>query len=596
MDISHIRNFCIIAHIDHGKSTLADRLIQITGAVAARDMKEQILDTMDIERERGITVKLQTVRLPYRASNGNAYQLNLVDTPGHVDFTAEVMRSLAACEAALLLVDATQGVQAQTIANLRLAQSRGMVILPVLNKIDSPAADVDRVLDQIAGLDGLDISCHFEISAKTGQGVEELLEHIARAFPAPVSACTQKRALVFDSHYDPYQGVILHLRVFDGTFRTGDRIRFMSGGAGFDVACLGAFMPQMQPMPALQAGEVGYLATGIKHTAFVRMGDTLTDEAAPATTAIAPYQAAKPMVFAGIYPDGKDTIVTLREGITKLALNDAAFYFEAETSEALGAGYRCGFLGMLHMEIVKERLEREYGVKVISTAPSVTYRIALKSGEVIEVRNPVRFPNGEDIESVFEPCMRVTITSPDTHLGAIMELCNARRGVFESMDYIAEGEVATVFEIPLAEMAFGFFDSLKSISHGYAHLDYSYAGDRASDLVRVDILIENEPVDAFSFVIHRASAYDRASEIVHRLKYVMPKKLYPVPLQAAIGNRVIAREDIPPLRKSALAQGFQGSISAKNQLIRKQKSAKGRAHGLSKNDIPQDAFKAILAT
>lgn len=595
MTLSTIRNFCIIAHIDHGKSTLADRFIEITQTVSNRDMQEQLLDSMEIERERGITVKLRSVRMQYKAADGVDYQCNLIDTPGHVDFSAEVTRSLATCEGAIVLIDATQGVQSQTIANVRLAREGGLRLLVVLNKMDSPHAQPDRIIRQLHDIDGLDPDEVMLVSARTGQGVREVLEFVALRFPPPVSEGASLRALVFDSYYDPYQGVVLYVRVVDGTVTTGDSIRFMSSGMTFETAGVGVFCPELTPWKRLCAGEVGYIATGIKDPSYIRLGDTLTSCENPALVPVATYRETKPMVFAGLYPAGDMSINTLRDAVQKLGLNDAAFQAEAEVSEALGAGYRCGFLGMLHLEIVKERLRREYGVDVITTAPSVVYRVTLKNGDVQLIDNPAQFPKAEAIQMAEEPMVSAVIETPSDYVGTVMELCGRNRGIFLTLDYGAEGYARLAYELPLSQMAFGFFDMLKSLTRGYATLNYEFCGYMAADLVRVDIMIDGEPVDAFAFVIVRDQAYQKSADIVHRLKYVMPKKLYPVPLQAAIAGRVIAREDIPPLRKDALAKGFDGSLSAKNRLIKKSKENKGKRHGLSRADIPQEAFLAILA-
>lgn len=594
MPLSNIRNFCIIAHIDHGKSTLADRFIEMTQTVTDRDMQEQLLDSMDIERERGITVKLRPVRMQHRAADGIDYQFNLIDTPGHVDFSAEVSRSLAACEGAIVLIDATQGVQAQTIANVRLAREQGLTLLAVLNKIDSPLSDPQRIIRQLYDIEGLDPDEVLLVSARTGEGVRTVLDAIASTFPPPKSEDELLRALVFDSYYDPYRGVVLSVRVVDGTVVVGNRIRFMSAPAGFEVTEVGIFRPELVPWKKLSAGEVGYVATGIKDPTYIRLGDTLTWMDKPAQQPVATYRESKPMVFAGLYPSGNLTINMLRDAVQKLALNDAAFRAEAEVSEALGAGYRCGFLGMLHLDIIKERLRREYGVEVITTAPSVVYKVTLKDGEIRFIDNPAHFPNPETLELAEEPMVSSVIQTPADHVGAVMELCGRSRGIFGTLDYGDDGYARIAYELPMSQMAFGFFDSLKSLTQGYATLDYEFSDYRPADLVRVDILIENQPVDAFAFVCVRLQAYEKAADIVHRLKYVMPKKLYPVPLQAAIGSRVIAREDIPPLRKDALAKGFDGSMSAKNRLIRKAKENKGKRHGLSRGDIPKEAFLAIL--
>ncbi|MCA5919311.1 translation elongation factor 4 [Pectobacterium brasiliense] len=591
-----IRNFCIIAHVDHGKSTLADRFIELTATVAQRDMRELLLDSMEIERERGITIKLQTVRMSYRDENGQRYQFNLVDTPGHVDFSAEVSRSLAACDGAILLIDATQGVQAQTIANLNLARQQGLTILPVLNKIDSPQANVPQVMQQLAAIPSLDISTVLTVSAKTGEGVAEVLDAIAHHFPAPTGlADAPLRALVFDSHYDPYQGAIMHVRVVDGSIQAGATLRFMSSGTRFEVTETGAFFPHRQPCTALENGEVGYLAAGLKDAAAIRVGDTLTSAERPATEPVARYQDMKPMVFSGLYPDADDDLKGLRNAMNKLSLNDAALHWIPDVSASLGAGFRCGFLGMLHMDIVRERLRREYGISVIATAPSVEYRVTLHNGQCLTIDNPAHFPGEDVLHFVEEPYVICTINTPDAYVGTLMEYCASRRGEFIDMQYLDNGSVTLHWDLPLNEMIFGFFDALKSLTQGYATLDYEPGHYRRSDLVRCDIYLDSQLIDAFSFIIARHKAWARATEIVKALKYVIPRKLYPVPAQAKIGNRVIAREDIPPLRKSALAQGFQGSLSQKQRLIRKQRENKKHNVGFSKRDIPREAFMAVLA-
>ncbi|MBN3079371.1 elongation factor 4 [Pectobacterium polaris] len=591
-----IRNFCIIAHVDHGKSTLADRFIELTATVAQRDMRELLLDSMEIERERGITIKLQTVRMSYRDEKGQRYQFNLVDTPGHVDFSAEVSRSLAACDGAILLIDATQGVQAQTIANLNLARQQGLTILPVLNKIDSPQANVPQVMQQLAAIPSLDISTVLSVSAKTGEGVAEVLNAIAHHFPAPTGlADAPLRALVFDSHYDPYQGAIMHVRVVDGGIQAGSTLHFMSSGTRFEVTETGAFFPHRQPCAALGNGEVGYLAAGLKDAAAIRVGDTLTLAEHPATEPVARYQDMKPMVFSGLYPDADDDLKGLRNAMNKLSLNDAALHWVPDVSASLGAGFRCGFLGMLHMDIVRERLKREYGISVIATAPSVEYRVTLRNGQCLTIDNPAHFPGEDVLHFVEEPYVICTINTPNAYVGTLMEYCASRRGEFIDMQYLDNGSVTLHWDLPLNEMIFGFFDALKSLTQGYATLDYEPGSYRRSDLVRCDIYLDSQLIDAFSFIIARHKAWARATEIVKALKYVIPRKLYPVPAQAKIGNRVIAREDIPPLRKSALAQGFQGSLSQKQRLIRKQRENKKHNVGFSKRDIPRDAFMAILA-
>ncbi|MGP2470172.1 translation elongation factor 4 [Ewingella americana] len=596
MSFSSIRNFCIIAHIDHGKSTLADRFIELTSTVSRRDMRELLLDSMDIERERGITIKLQTVRMCYQSDKGHQYQFNLVDTPGHVDFSAEVSRSIAACEGAILLIDATQGVQAQTIANLNLAKQHGLTILPVLNKIDSPQADIDSVMRQLAGIPALDLSTVLQISAKTGEGVADVLTFVARYFPSPCGESNSPlRALVFDSHYDPYHGAIMHVRVVDGSINIGDPLCFMSSGFRFEVAETGAFHPGRQPCKKLDTGEVGYIAAGIKDVGVIQIGDTLTQAVNPAIKAVSRYQEMKPMVFSGLYPDADENLKGLRNAMDKLSLNDAALHIEQEVSASLGAGFRCGFLGMLHMDIVCERLKREYGISVIATAPSVEYHVWLHNGQCLSVDNPAHFPGEDTLSYVEEPFVVSTIHTPDTYVGAMMELCASRRGEFVDMHYLGSATVRLTWEMPLNEMVFGFFDTLKSLTQGYATLDYEFSGYRQSDLVRCDIYLDNQLVDAFSFIIARQKAWARASEIVKTLKYVIPRKLYPVPVQAKVENRFIAREDIPPLRKSALAQGFQGSLSQKKRLIRKQRENKKHNIGFSKREIPREAFMAILA-
>ncbi len=596
MPIDSIRNFCIIAHVDHGKSTLADRIIELTHTVARRDMREQLLDSMDIERERGITIKLQTVRMLYRDASGRQFQLNLVDTPGHVDFTAEVSRSLAACEGALLLVDATQGVQAQTVANLRLALRQGLRVLPVLNKIDSPQAQVERVSAQLRELPGLDMSHCLHVSARTGAGVSELLAHVAAHFPAPQTAPQAPvRALIFDSHYDPFQGVVMHVRLIDGEVRAGAKLQFMSTQHSVEVTAVGAFLPSMTPVAVLRAGEVGFITAGIKDVARVRIGDTLTEPGRPATEPVMGCEPVKPMVFSGLYPRVNDDADQLRSAIEKLALNDAALQVEPEVSASLGAGFRCGFLGMLHMEIVQERLLSEYGVAVIATAPSVIYKAWLRNGQCLEIDNPARMPGEDVLDHIDEPYVRCRIYMPDRYTGSVMALCSAKRGIFIDLEYAEDKQCVLSYELPLADMAFDFFNALKSLTHGYASLDHAFCGYRTSRLVRVDILLDEQMIDAFSFVIHQDLAYARAAALVHQLKYVIPRKLYPVPAQAAIGRRVIAREDIPPLRKSALARGFQGSVSQKQRLIRRQNDGQRAREGLARNDIPQEAFLAILA-
>ncbi len=596
MPITSIRNFCIIAHVDHGKSTLADRIIELTHTVAQRDMREQLLDSMAIERERGITIKLQTVRMQFRDALGQRLQLNLVDTPGHVDFSAEVSRSLAACEGALLLVDATQGVQAQTIANLRLALAQGLRVLPVLNKIDSPRAQVERVSAQLRQLPGLDMEHCLQVSARTGAGVLELLEHVAMHFPAPQTVHQAPlRALIFDSHYDAFQGVVMHVRLMDGEIRAGARLQFMNTQHSMEVTAVGAFLPAMTPVEVLRPGEVGFVTAGIKDLERVRIGDTLTELDRPAAVPVMGCEPVKPMVFSGLYPRDNQDADQLRSAIEKLALNDAALQVEPEVSASLGAGFRCGFLGMLHMEIVQERLLSEYGVAVIATAPSVIYQAWLRNGRCLKIDNPAHMPGEDVLDHIDEPYMRCRIYMPERYTGSVMELCNAKRGIYVGLEYTEEQHCVLSYDLPLADMAFDFFNALKSLTHGYASLDHVLSGYRTSRLVRVDILLDEQMIDAFSFIIHQDLAYARAAALVHQLKYVIPRKLYPVPAQAVTGGRVIAREDIPPLRKSALASGFQGSVSQKQRLKRRQNHGQRAREGLARNDIPQEAFLAILA-
>jgi GTP-binding protein LepA len=595
-DRQNVRNFCIIAHIDHGKSTLADRLIERTGTLPAREMEEQVLDTMPLERERGITIKAQAVRLSYRARDGAAYVLNLIDTPGHVDFHYEVSRSLAACEGALLVVDATQGVEAQTLANLYMALDARLAVIPVINKIDLPSADVERVRGELADL-GFEPSEAIAVSAKEGWGVDDVLEAIVTRIPAPAGDPEAPlRALVFDSVFDPYKGVIAYVRVFDGTLAPGQRIRLMATGREFEVTDLGVFRPDREAIDRLPAGSVGFFAAGMKRVGDCRVGDTVTDADRPADQPLPGYRPAKPMVFAGLYPVDSDQFESLREALAKLQLNDAALTFEPETSAALGFGFRCGFLGLLHMEIVQERLEREYGLELVTTAPSVAYRVTLRSGQVVEVDNPARLPDRSEVAEMAEPVVRASIFTPAEHVGPLMELCQERRGEYVAMEYLNPGRVRLEYRLPLAEIMYDFFDQLKSRSRGYATLDYELAGYQASDLVRVDVLVAGDPVDSLSFITHRAQAQARGRRLIARLRELIPRQQFEVALQAAIGGKVVARENIPPLRKDVLAKCYGGDVTRKRKLLEKQREGKRRMKQVGSVEIPQEAFMAVLRT
>ena len=595
-DQSIIRNFCIIAHIDHGKSTLADRMLQITGVVDDRSMRAQYLDRMDIERERGITIKSQAVRLPYRASDGVDYVLNLIDTPGHVDFTYEVSRSLAACEGAILLVDAAQGIEAQTLANLYLALENDLTILPVLNKIDLPAAQPERYAAEIAHIIGCDPGDVLQVSAKTGQGVRELLDEVVRLVPAPAGNPEgPARALIFDSVYDTYRGVVTYVRVVDGRLSTRERIVMMSTGAQHEMLEVGVISPEPVPAAGIAAGEVGYLITGVKDVRQSRVGDTVTAATRGATTALGGYRDPKPMVFSGLYPiDGSD-YPELRDALDKLKLNDAALVYEPETSAALGFGFRCGFLGLLHLEIVRERLEREFGLDLISTAPNVVYQVTMDDGRAMEVTNPSEFPIGK-VAEVREPVVRATILSPTDYVGAIMELCQSRRGAMLGMDYLSDTRVELRYTLPLAEIVFDFFDALKSRTRGYASLDYETTGEQVADLVKVDILLHGEPVDAFSAIVHKDKAYAYGVAMAGKLKELIPRQQFEVPIQAAIGSRVIARESVRAMRKDVLAKCYGGDITRKRKLLEKQKEGKKRMKMVGRVEIPQEAFIAALNT
>ena len=595
MDQSRIRNFCIIAHIDHGKSTLADRLLEYTGAVPERKMTEQLLDSMDLERERGITIKMQAVRLLYKARDGKDYVLNLIDTPGHVDFTYEVSRSLAACEGALLVVDATQGVEAQTIANLYLALEHDLEIIPVINKVDLPSADPERVKKELEEIFGLDGGEAILTSAKTGLGAGDVLEAVVNRIPPPKGdPAAPTQALIFDSNFDPYRGVTAYIRMVNGQVKVGEEIRMMATGKEFEVTDLGVFQPALTPVRQLAAGEVGYLMASMKNVKDSQVGDTITLAGAPAEKPLLGYRPVQPMVYCGLYPVDNADYQDLRDALEKLQLNDASLVFEPETSTALGFGFRCGFLGLLHMEIIQERLEREYDLALIATAPSVIYRAHLVGGEVLEVRNPAEMPSMGAIEYMEEPYVKANIILPGDYVGPIMELCQEKRGTYKTMEYPTTDRVMLVYDLPLAEILMDFYDKLKSRSRGYASLDYEYLGHRRSDLVRLDILLNEKPVDALSAIVHKEKAYNRGRQLARKLKEIIPRQLYEVPVQAAVGNKVIARETIKAMRKDVLAKCYGGDISRKRKLLEKQKEGKKRMKQLGTVEVPQEAFLAVL--
>jgi GTP-binding protein LepA len=588
-----IRNFSIIAHIDHGKSTLADRLLEFTGTLSEREMEEQVLDTMDLERERGITIKAHAVRLRYQCSDGNEYILNLIDTPGHVDFSYEVSRSLASCEGALLVVDATQGVEAQTVANAYLAADNNLELVPVINKIDLPQADPERVKEQIEEIIGLDASEAVLASAKEGTGTVEILEAIVHRIPPPSGYDSRPlKALIFDSWFDNYRGVIVLVRVFDGVVKKGMRVRFMATGKEFEVGEVGVFIPRMDPVEQLSSGEVGYIIAGVKDVHDTRVGDTVTDAANPADAPCPGYREVKPMVFCGYYPIESSHYETLKDALEKLSLNDASFRYEPESSGALGFGFRCGFLGLLHMEIIKERIEREYGVSIISTAPTVVYRVTDGKGEVHLVESPSRMPPGP--KKIEEPFIRATIFVPKEFVGNILTLCQSKRGVQKEFNYASSERIMIVYELPLSEILWDFYDKLKSLSRGYASLDYEFAGYKESDLVKLDILLNGEPVDALSMIVHRDSAYYRGREVAQRLRKIIPRQLFEVVIQAAIGSKVIARETVKPLRKDVLAKCYGGDVSRKRKLLEKQKEGKKKMKQIGRIEVPQEAFLTVL--
>lgn len=590
-----IRNFSIIAHIDHGKSTLADRILEFTGALSSREMQDQVLDKMDLERERGITIKLQAVRLGYRADNGQDYILNLIDTPGHVDFTYEVSRSLAACEGALLVVDAAQGIEAQTLANVYLALENNLEILPVINKIDLPSADPERVKQEIEDIIGLDASEAVLASAKAGIGIKEILEQIVEKVPSPSGDPDRPlKALIFDSHYDPYKGVIVYVRVIDGSIRPGSKIKFMATEALAEVIEVGAFMPSMASVPELNVGDVGFIVAGIKNVKDTRVGDTVTDAKNPAAEALPGYRRINPMVFCGLYPIDNTEYDDLREALGKLELNDASLRYEPETSTALGFGFRCGFLGLLHMEIIQERIEREFDIALITTAPSVIYRVTQTNGVTLDIDNPANYPEQGKIDFVEEPYVNAKIIVPNDYVGVIMELCQGKRGDFINMEYLDANRVTLTYDMPLSEIVYDFFDQLKSNTRGYASFDYELSGYKRSNLSKMDVLLNNEKVDALSSIVHRDRAYNRGKVLCEKLKELIPRQMFEVPIQAAIGQKIIARESVKAMRKNVLAKCYGGDISRKRKLLDKQKEGKKRMKQVGNVEVPQEAFMAVL--
>ncbi len=595
MSQKHIRNFCIIAHIDHGKSTLADRILEFTGALSKREMVDQVLDNMDLERERGITIKLQSVRLDYKADDGEDYVLNLIDTPGHVDFTYEVSRSLAACEGAILVVDAAQGIEAQTLANVYLALENDLEIIPVINKIDLPSAEPERVRQELEDVIGLDGSEAILCSAKEGIGIKEILEAIVQKVPAPQGdAEAPLRALIFDSNYDAYRGALSYVRVMEGTLRNDGRIKMMANGKVFDTTEVGVFAPHMKQVKALYPGEVGYVAASIKNVTDTEVGDTITDADNPAHEPLPGYRKATPMVYCGLYPVENNQYGELKNALDKLRLNDAALLFEPETSSALGFGFRCGFLGLLHMEIVQERLEREYNLDLITTAPSVIYKITKTNDEVVYIDNPAQLPGVQEIKVFEEPFVTATIMVPTEFIGAVMEVAQDKRGVFLDMTYMTEKRVSLKYDLPLSEIVYDFFDILKTRTKGYASLDYEMNGYKEADLVKLDVLVNGELVDALSCIVHKDRAYARGRVLVTKLRGIIPRQMFEVPIQAAIGNKVIARETIKALRKSVLDKCYGGDISRKKKLLEKQKEGKKRMKQVGSVEIPQEAFMAVL--
>jgi len=595
MDPSLIRNFAIIAHIDHGKSTLADRLLELTGSLTAREMQAQVLDAMDLERERGITIKAHSVRMMYPAKDGTIYQLNLIDTPGHVDFSYEVSRSLASCEGALLVVDASQGVEAQTLANSYIAINNGLEIIPVINKIDLPSADIERTKEMIEGAVGLDASHALPISAKTGLGVPDVLEAIVQKIPPPKGKANHRlQALIFDSWFDPYRGVVVLARIVEGTIRKGQKIRLMSNGRAFDVENLGVLTPKPVEVDELSAGEVGFLIANIKNVSDTKIGDTITDDANPALEPLPGFEELKPMVFAGLYTVDAHEHTLLREALEKLRLNDASFFFEPESSAALGFGFRCGFLGLLHMEIIQERLEREYNLDLITTAPSVRYKITLTDGTVVEVDNPSRWPDPTLIEKIEEPIITATILTNEEYVGGILKLVEEKRGKQKAFEYVSSTRVMLTYELPLNEIVMDFYDKLKSVSRGYASLDYHLTGTWESPMLKLDIMVAGDPVDALSIIVHKDFAYERGRALVTKMRQLIPRQMFEVPIQAAIGAKIIARETVAAMRKNVLAKCYGGDITRKRKLLEKQKEGKKRMKRIGRVDIPQEAFLAVL--
>jgi len=597
MKPAYIRNFSIIAHVDHGKSTLADRILEFTGTLSERDRTEQFLDQMEIERERGITIKAQAVRLLYKADDGNTYEFNLIDTPGHVDFSYEVSRSLMACEGALLVVDASQGVEAQTVANAYLASDSGLELIPVINKIDLPAADPERAKSEIEDVIGISAQDAILASAKEGTGTKEILEAVVKQIPPPADKSGEPlKALIFDSWFDSYQGVVMLVRVFEGRIEVGKHIKFMSTGKSYEVKKIGVFSPRAIEIKELETGEVGFVSASIKEITEAKVGDTITNPARSTDNPLAGFRVMKPMVFSGLYPIDPGDYDKLREALERLGLNDSSLVYEPETSIALGFGFRCGFLGLLHMEIVRERLEREFELELITTAPTVVYRATEKGGNVIHVDNPSELPTPDKMEMIEEPYVLVSVHTPDSYLGAILELCTKKRGTQKDIKYITQERVIVEYDIPLSEIVFDFYDILKSVSRGYASMDYEPIGYKASDLIKMDVLVNGEPVDALSIIVHKEKAYERGRDLIERLRSLIPRQLYEVVIQAAIGNRIIARESVKPVRKDVTAKCYGGDVTRKRKLLEKQKEGKKRLKQIGKIEIPQEAFLAVLKT
>jgi GTP-binding protein LepA len=596
MDLQHIRNFCIIAHIDHGKSTLADRLLERTGTISQRDMEAQVLDTMDLEREKGVTIKASAVRMAYTARSGETYELNLIDTPGHVDFSYEVSRSLTACEGALLVVDASQGIEAQTVANLYMAMEHDLVIVPVVNKIDLISAEPDRVAQDIENLLGVPEDEVLRASAKEGKGIEEILEAVVERIPPPKGNRHQPlRALIFDSHYDSYKGVVAYVRVVDGRVGKDDELKLMATGKEFPPIEIGTFAPNMRPAVSLEAGEVGYVATGLKAVRDCRVGDTITLSNGPADTPLPGYRPVKPMVFAGFYPADGDDYLLLKEALEKLQLNDAALIYEPENSQALGYGFRCGFLGLFHLEIIQERLEREYDLNLVATAPSVEYQVLTRKGDVVLVHSPADLPPEEQIEEALEPWMKLSVFTPKDYVGAVMDLVSSRRGEFKQMEYLDERRVTLEYQIPLSEILVDFYDQLKSRTRGYASMDYAIGDYRPGDLVKLDLLVGGQLVDALSIIVYREQAFIKGMALVSKMKKVIPRQLFDVAIQASIGKRVISRANVKALRKDVLAKCYGGDITRKRKLLEKQKEGKKRMKKVGSVEIPQEAFMSVLS-